>query len=177
MKKQIKLEIEIPEGIDVEVKGSKIEISKGDAKLSRNLQKKVDKRENKIIIEEKLAGKRERKIMGTIRAHIKNMIKGLEEPYEYKLKICSVHFPMNVSIENKKLIVKNFLGETKPRELKLRDNVEVNINGDVIEVKSIDKELAGQTAADIEKTTRINNKDRRIFQDGIYITEKPGRKI
>ena len=51
------------------------------------------------------------------------------------------------------------------------------IKGDIIIVEGIDKELAGQTAARIEQSTRITNKDRRVFQDGCYITDKAGIPI
>jgi len=44
-------------------------------------------------------------------------------------------------------------------------------------IKSINKELAGQTAANFEKATRIKMKDRRVFQDGIFIINKAGKKI
>jgi len=53
---------------------------------------------------------------------------------------------------------------------------EVKIEEQIIIVESPDLELAGQTAASIEKLCKITNRDRRIFQDGIYIYEKPGKK-
>ena len=84
---------------------------------------------------------------------------------------------MNVSINNEELIVKNFLGEKAPRILKIKPGVTAKVEGSDIIIESTNKELAGQAAADIEQLTRITNKDRRIFQDGIYITEKDGKKI
>jgi len=45
-----------------------------------------------------------------------------------------------------------------------------------LEGKSVlrhDKEKTGQTVANIERAGKIVGRDRRVFQDGIYITEKP----
>ena len=79
---------------------------------------------------------------------------------------------MNVSFKNGVLEAKNFIGEKKPRHLKIKEGVEVKVQGDKITVTSPDIEKAGTTATDIEQLCRICNKDRRIFQDGIYIIEK-----
>ena len=112
----------------------------------------------------------------TYAAHLINMIKGVNEPFEYTLKVCSGHFPMTVNLEGDQLIVKNFLGEKVPRKAKIWPNVTVDIKGNDISVKSINLEAAGQTAANMESSTRITNRDRRVFQDGIYITKKPKHK-
>ena len=80
-------------------------------------------------------------------------------------------------LDDREVIVKNFFGERAPRILKLKSDVTAKVEGSEIIIESTNKEIAGQVAADIEQLTRITNKDKRIFQDGIYITEKDGKKI
>jgi large subunit ribosomal protein L6 len=114
-------------------------------------------------------------MIGTFTSHIKNMIKGVTELYVYKLKVCSGHFPITVQATKDDFIVKNFLGETIPRKMKLVKGVSVKVEGEIVTVESTDKEIAGRTASDIEQLVRITNRDRRIFQDGIWMTEKAGK--
>jgi large subunit ribosomal protein L6 len=105
------------------------------------------------------------------------MIKGVQEKFEYQLKICFSHFPINVEIKDKEAIIKNFLGEKIPRKTKILEDVEVEIDKDIIKVRSVSKELAGQVAANFEIATKIRKKDRRVFQDGIFIINKAGKEI
>jgi len=84
---------------------------------------------------------------------------------------------MTAEIKGNEAIIKNFLGEKTPRISKIIPGVEVEINGNTIVVKSSNKELAGQVAANFETATKIRGRDLRVFQDGIYITNKSGRGI
>jgi large subunit ribosomal protein L6 len=65
--------------------------------------------------------------------------------------------------------VTNYFGERVPRRAQILDGVQVKIENktDII-VSGSDKELVGQTAANIERCTTVKNRDRRVFQDGIY---------
>lgn len=172
--------VELPEGVTVSLAGATLTVKGEKGETSKEFKVpaftyKVDG--NKFVIMCEKFGALDKKNLNTIKAHIKNLAKGVTEGYTYKLKVCSSHFPMNVAVQGDKLVVKNLLGEKVPRELTLKKGPEVKVNGDVIEVTGLNKEEVGQVAADIEKLTIITNRDRRIFQDGIYITEKDGKVI
>ena len=180
MKKEIFQNIEIPEGVEVNLDGSELIVKgkEGENKKTFNTNKLVfEKKDNQIIIGSKKATKKEKKMINTIKAHIENMIKGVQKKFEYKLKVCFSHFPMTVELSGNDILIKNFLGEKIPRKSKILEGVEIKIDKDIITIISSDKELAGQTAANFEKVTRIRMKDKRIFQDGIFITNKAGREM
>lgn len=180
MKQKFFQEIEIPETVEVELKEEQVKIKGKEGENIREFKLgklNIEKKDNKIIIEYEKATKKEKKIINTSSAHIKNMIKGVQEKFKYELKICSSHFPMNVEKKEEKIIIKNFLGEKTPRESIILPNVEIQIEKEIITVESIDKEAAGQTAANLEQATKIKGRDIRIFQDGIYITNKCGKNM
>ena len=180
MKKELYKEIKIPEGVEIEIEGSTINVkgSEGGNKRRFNLGKlKLEIKGRGILIGYKLSTKKEKRVMNTIAAHIKNMIKGVQAKFEYKLKICFSHFPITVNIDGRKAIIKNFLGEKIARKAEIPENVEVEVKGDTIIIKSTNKELAGQAAANFERATKITNRDRRIFQDGIYIINKADKEM
>ncbi len=172
--------IELPEGVEATVENNTVSIKGKRGVVERSFPDtkiELKKEGNAILLSCAKATKREKARAFSYRAHIRNIFKGVVEGHSYQLKICSSHFPMNVAIKDKQIIVKNFLGEKVPRVVTMKDDVEVKIDGTIITVESASKELAGQTAADIEQLCRITNRDRRIFQDGIYITNKDGKNV
>ena len=180
MKSDIQREIEIPEGIEVNANNKVISVKSQGKELKREFNSgnvEISKQDKKILISAKKATKRESKIIGTIAAHIKNMIKGVIEGYEYLLQICSVHFPITVTADKENINIKNFLGETTPRKAKIVPGVQVKIEGDIIKLSSPNIESAGQTAANLETATKIKNRDRTRFQDGIWIINKAGEEM
>ncbi len=173
--------IEVPEDVSVEIENYKIKASGPLGALEKELKElerfdeiKIEKQDNKIIV--RIEGKERRKVKamaGKIAALIRNAIKGVKEGFTYKMRIVYSHFPIKVEIKDNEVIINNFLGERTPRIAKIVGNTKVEIKGQDIIVTSVDKEEAGQTAGNIEQATRITGKDRRVFQDGIFIVEKP----
>lgn len=173
-------EIELPENVSASLVSKLLLIkgAKGEVKREfkqRSISIKID--DKKIVLESRRGTKEDKKMLGTSAAHIKNMIKGSLQDYVYVLKICSGHFPMNISVSGNKLIVKNFLGEKMPRTLQLKEGADVKIEGDLIYVTSPVKEIAGQVSADIEQLTKRPGYDTRIFQDGVWLISKDGKQL
>jgi large subunit ribosomal protein L6 len=180
MRKEIFQEIEIPEGIEASIEKDTLVVKgpEGENKRIFNTRNMLfEIKDKKIKIGNEKATKKDKKKINTITAHIKNMIKGVQERFVYTLKVVFSHFPITVEISGNDVIIKNFLGEKVPRKCSVPKGAEVKVDKNIITISSSDKEIAGQAAANLERVTRIRSKDRRIFQDGIYIINKAGREI
>ncbi len=181
MKQKIKIPdkvLELPEGVTCELDNYNLSLKGPKGENKRNFLNPriiLNKKDNSIVISvsTKKQSKKDKAIINTFNSHIKNMIDGVVQNYEAELKICSGHFPMSVNLEGDVLVVKNFLGEKIPRRAKIYKDVKVDIGGDIIKITGVNKESVGQTAANIEVATKIKRRDRRIFQDGVWITKKP----
>jgi len=171
----VKHEIQIPEGIEAKLEGFDLHIKGPKGELVREFKHtrvKMSIEDGKIVIFCPLPKKKEYALAGTWKAHVENMIKGVTEGFEYHLKIVYAHFPIKVTVKGRKVVIENFLGEKAERYAHIFGDATVEVKGDTVIVRSINKEHAGQTAANIEKATRIKNRDPRVFQDGIYIVKK-----
>ncbi len=180
MREEITESVEIPEGIDVEVGHDLIAVKKNSKKNELKFVRiKIEKEGNILKLFNKKGNRGDKRLINTMTAHIRNMFLGLEKAFVYKLQIASVHFPMNVSYDSAKreIMIKNFLGEKNVRKAKIHADVDVKIEKDIIVLTSHNKEAAGQSAANIERATKIKSRDRRVFQDGCYIIEKAGEAL
>ena len=180
MKTDLRETIELPQGVSASFQGNLLHIKCLKGEVQRQFfypRITIVVEQGKIVLSSLRATKREKTILGSFTAHIKNMVHGVQDPFVYKLKICSGHFPMSVSVSGKEFVIKNFLGESVPRKVLIIPSVDVKVNGNDVTVSCSDKELAGRMASLIENLCRITNRDRRIFQDGCYMTEKAGKTI
>lgn len=174
--------VKIPENIEVVIEGKSIivrglkgEIKRDFSNPRFNKKLSIEKKENEIIVTSKEDNRPMKSMVGTICANLNNMFIGVSKGYKYTLKVYFVHFP--VSIETKQegeyteILIKNFLGERKPRRLKVK-NVKVEVSGDLIILRGIDKEAVGQIAGRLESITKIRQRDRRVFNDGIFLVKR-----
>ncbi len=179
-KRALEAKIALPEGVSAGLENNIISLKGPAGEVKRRLVypgivvKLADKN---ISVSAKNTTARSKKIVFTFQSHIKNMVKGVEEGYQYILKICSGHFPMTVAVQGEQLIIKNFVGEKMSRTVQIPQGVKVKVEGDKVVINSPDKELAGMTASRIEEKTKRRAFDPRIFQDGVYLIEKGGKKI
>jgi len=172
--------INIPDTVSAVYNNKTLLIKGPNGEVSREFKHHgvgINVEDKKILLEANRTTKESKKTIGSLTAHIRGMIKGSQQAYVYKLKICSGHFPMTVSISNNMFIVKNFLGEKIPRTLQLKKGADIKVEGDIISITSASKEIVGQMSADIEQLTRRPGFDTRVFQDGCYIISKDGKEL
>ncbi|KAK3599219.1 hypothetical protein CHS0354_012828 [Potamilus streckersoni] len=171
--------VKIPEGITAQVNARRVTITGPRGTLSRAFRHLaiditlVNKRTIKV---EKWFGKRkEMAAVRTVCSHIENMIKGVTKGYLYKMRSVYAHFPINVAIlENGAACeVRNFLGEKFTRRVDMLPGVKLSAgNKDEFLLEGNDIELVSRSAALIQQSTTVKNKDIRKFLDGIYVSEK-----
>ena len=126
-----------------------------------------------IVVRVDLPRRKQRALAGTWNAHLNNMVKGVTDGFTYNLKAFYSHFPMTLAVNGSTFQVNNYFGERVPRTSDILPGVEVKVSNKVeVTVTGIDKESVGQTAANIERSTTVKNRDRRVFQDGIYLIHK-----
>ncbi len=175
---EIKEKIEIPNGVEITIEEKTVHVKGEKGSLSRILSHprvNITAKNNIVEISCMNSPKRKEKaLIGTFKAHINYMIKGVTEGFEYKMKTVFAHFPIKTSVEGDTFIIQNFLGERSPRKAIILEGVTVEAKGENVTVSGIDKEKVGQTAANIERATKVKKRDIRVFQDGVYITSKRG---
>ncbi len=166
----------IPQDVTLEISGNKVKAkgTKGELEKQLVVSKGItlEKIDGKVKISSESDRKNVRAVIGSTIAHIRNMVDGVTKGYVYKLKVVYSHFPVTVKSEGKKILIQNFLGERTPRIAKVVGKTEVKIEGTDLTLSGLDVDDVSRSAANIEQAARISGRDRRVFQDGVWITSK-----
>jgi len=167
--------IEIPSDCQVGLVDKTVTVTGPKGTLERSFpepQTTIKMEGNELIASTHVNRKRAKALVGTVIAHVRNMLLGVRLGYEYELKIVYSHFPITVEQRGNIMIIKNFIGERGDRKARLIGNVDVRITEEEIFISGIDIEHVSQSAANIQQACRIRDKDRRVFMDGIYVIRK-----
>ncbi len=165
--------IEIPEEVEVKIKGSEVTVKgpKGTLKKTFHEEMKITKKKNQISVERPSDNKLHRSLHGTTRSLISNMVEGVTKGFEKKLELVGVGYRVAKSGSKVTLNV----GYSHPVEFIPEEGVDLDvIDTNKILVKGIDKERVGAIAANI----RSIRKPEPYKGKGIkYSDEKIRRKV
>lgn len=168
-------ELDIPSGVKVEVSGSNVSIK---GKLGSTIKiinpKFVDVKADggKIKITETKNKKLAKKAVlaaTALNTVLKDSMNGVDKGIDVKMKILFAHFPSTVEIKGKTIFLKNLFGEKVPRQIEIVGDTKVEVKGQDVTVKGVDKYDVGQTVANIRRGCYARGYDTRVFQDGIYV--------
>jgi len=167
--------LELPEGVSVDSSSADVKVTGPRGELARTFEHsaiKFEQGEGKLNIIGKKLRRKEKALIGTWKAHLANMIRGVDTGFKYEMKIVFAHFPMKVAAKGKNVTIDNFLGEKATRTAAIGEGVDVKVKGDTVTIEGNNIENVGQTAANMEKATVVKGRDTRVFQDGIYLISK-----
>merc|ERR1712043_31745 len=168
-------------GVEASVKSRIVTIKGARGTLKRNfrhLAVDIFMSDKKTLKVEKWFGKRkENAAVRTVCSIIQNAITGVMRGYKYKMRAVYAHFPINCAIsEGGSLVeVRNFLGEKFMRKVRMHDGVKCENSKeqkDELILTGNSLEAVSQSAALIQQSTTVKNKDIRKFLDGVYVSER-----
>ncbi len=172
-----RIELSIPDDVSAELDHLDLTVEGPNGSVTRRLwypDVDVSVEDGSVVIEHPDDADAETTAtVGTFESHVTNMFHGVTDGWEYEMEVFYAHFPMQVEVQGEDVVIENFLGEQAPRVTPIRGSTQVDVDGEELTLSGPDKEAVGQTAADIEQLTRVSGKDNRVFQDGVYITQKP----
>lgn len=168
--------ITIPEEVNVELKGSIITVKGSKGELTHEIRPEVEVKVegDQVTISKKGNTKESSALWGTTRAIIANMIKGVTEGYEKKLKMVGVGYRAKKSSDQE---ISMTVGFSHPVEFKSPEGVKLDVEEqDTIIISGIDKQLVGQTAAKIRAIRKPEPyKGKGIRYEDEIVRRKPGK--
>jgi len=172
--------ITVPAGVDIQVEDGQIRVKGPKGTLTRPLRPEVAiRRENGTLhVERDGDSKTERSMHGLTRTLVNNMVVGVSQGFAKVLEISGVGYRASKQGNNLQLNV----GYSHPVEIAPRTGIEFEVGQDtntrapIITVRGIDKELVGQTAAEIRSVRKPEPyKGKGIRYQGEIIRRKAGK--
>jgi len=168
--------IVIPDGVQVDIKGSDVTVKGPKGELQRSMRPEMTLKQEAgvVTVERPSDAPQMRALHGLTRSLLNNMVLGVSEGFQKVLQIEGVGY--RPEMEGSNLIL--HLGFSHPVTIVPEQNIEyeVDTRARLITIKGIDKEQVGRIAADIRKIRPPEPyKGKGIRYQGEYVRRKAGK--
>ena len=146
-----RLPVAVPSGVQVNVQGSDVHVKgpKGELKRTFSPLIEIGMEDGHVVIKRKSDNAAERALHGTTRAVIANMVRGVSSGFEVVLQVEGVGYRAEMSGKDLSL----FVGYSHPVKVPPPAGISFEVDQKTRQIKVLgsDREVVGQTAAEIRR--------------------------
>jgi large subunit ribosomal protein L6 len=168
--------IEVPSGVEVKVEGNLATVTGPRGTLSQTIPTRISVRQEgaQIVVERPDDERENRALHGLVRSLVANMVEGVTKGFEKQLEIQGVGYRAQLKGTDLELSV----GYSHAVTIKPRTGISFEVPTPTeIFVKGTDKQMVGQTAAEIRKVRPPEPyKGKGIRYEGEYVRRKVGKR-
>jgi large subunit ribosomal protein L6 len=168
--------INVPAGVLVSVDPGRVTVSgpKGELRSVVPQRMKIEQEDGVITVSRPTERGEDRALHGLTRSLVANMVEGVTNGFEKRLEIQGVGYRAALSGTNLELQV----GYSHPVRITPRQGIEFEVPApNQVIVRGIDKQMVGQTAAEIRKVRPPEPyKGKGIRYEGEYVRRKVGKR-
>src|SRR5438477_9579459 len=168
--------IELPSAVNVAISPGRVQVNGPLGELSQNVPQriKIEKDEGTLVVTRPTERGEDRALHGLTRTLVANMVEGVTKGFEKRLEIQGVGYRAALRGTSLELNV----GYSHPVVVEPRAGItfEVPVPTQIV-VKGVDKQMVGQTAAEIRAVRKPEPyKGKGIRYEGEYVRRKVGKR-
>ena len=168
--------IPIPDAVNVAIDPGRVTVNGPLGELTQNVPVRIsiEKEDGQLVVKRPTERGEDRALHGLTRSLVANMVEGVTNGFEKRLEIQGVGYRAAMSGTNIELQV----GYSHPVRITPRQGIEFEVPAPTqVIVRGIDKQLVGQTAAEIRKVRPPEPyKGKGIRYEGEYVRRKVGKR-
>lgn len=143
--------IDIPEKVNIQIDGSQVIVKGPKGELSQEFSPRMEisMMDKQLVVSRSTDSKKDKSLHGLTRSLLANMVEGVTTGFVKKLEMIGVGYRANLKGKNLEIEI----GFSHPVIVEPREGIEFTVDtkakNNVITVSGIDKQVVGQTAAEI----------------------------
>ena len=168
--------INIPAGVNIDLKGTSVKVKgqKGSLEYQVHRDMNISELDGTVLVNRNSDAREQRAIHGTTRQMIHNMVVGVSEGFSKELEIIGVGY--QAQVDGTRLQLQ--LGYSHDIYFDMPEGITITANRTDVKVEGIDKQLVGAVAAKIRSFRPPEPyKGKGVRYKGEYVRSKQGKTV